>query len=1080
MIQRMRARPINRLRSRIEADMTTEATAPTDEELLLDYARSGSEEALAVLVARRWRHAYRLSFRLLGDGARAEDAAQDAFVALVRNAARFEEGKEFLPWFRTLVLNAARMSKRSSRTRQRHEARWADARPAARDASIDARLAAEEVSEQLSKLAERERSPIVLHFYEGCSYEEIATVLGCPKPTVQSRIRKGLEQLEGALAGAKLVLVGPALEDALRGLGDGDARLTVPSSPRVATLVAAARKATLAALVAKLAVATVALAVVGGAAVAVLPALGRGGPAVALVPTPPAPLAPPAPPGAPGDETRKPVEGAPAPTGDATDPKSRASGASGAEGRKDLGRGFLVTLRSPTGDPVRGAWLRVTRQPEREDSSETYPGYLGERIVAHTDERGVAFVKAEPGSERFVLHAARGPLWARSGPVELAGEATVPITIDMKPLDAFEAGHGSALVTASGPAGPIANATFEGLFMQSLGRGSHGRTVTVETDEQGRLALPDLAPSTWELRIRHEDFLASKVPVKTTAGTVAKVAVMLEAGAALAGRVVGARGSEARVHLVRDGAAEESIDTKADGAYRFRGVPKGSYRIEARAAGMGAVGAAVEVDATGEVRGPDLVLGAGTAVTGVVVSERGAAVPGVSVALGVREGRTYRLVGAAALESSGAFRLEGVAGGTYDLIAIRHDPDHPASLRLSALLERACRADPKTTIAKGVTIASTGISDLGRVVLAGAQRVRVVGQLRDGEGRAVTDAKLERETEITLRAPDGKREVGFYNGTTGEFECTLDSTTYVVVARQGDLVCREAKTIDTSAAALGPVELVLVPGGAITGRIAAPRERLADLEVIAEPLPTSAPEALAFGRRTGRVDAKTGGYRIPGLVAARYRVFVPAIHRGDEVQVAAGADSKLDFSLASGSASLRVRVTGVPEDTRGAKVLALRASGPAVWLPDPEQIVAAANLADGEALLTKLPEGTMGVALAVEDRVVLKQGVTVSAGEPATVELAWPDASEAAAIDGSVELGGAKPAGVVVVAASATLLVGARVEADGTFHMKDVPPGTYRIVCGRLGLKPVLGEAKEVTVLAKKGVSGVALTVPAE
>ncbi len=55
----------------------------TDEELVLDYARTRREEALAALTERHWPHAYRIALRALGDAGAAEDAAQDAFVHLV-------------------------------------------------------------------------------------------------------------------------------------------------------------------------------------------------------------------------------------------------------------------------------------------------------------------------------------------------------------------------------------------------------------------------------------------------------------------------------------------------------------------------------------------------------------------------------------------------------------------------------------------------------------------------------------------------------------------------------------------------------------------------------------------------------------------------------------------------------------------------------------------------------------------------------------------------------------------------------------------------------------------------------------
>src|SRR4051794_5473287 len=93
----------------------------SDESLVLAFGKTGDEAALAALVERHWKTAHRLASRMLRDPGAAEDAAQEALVGLVRGAKRFEEGRPFAPWFRTLVLNAVRTSARARRRRDAHE-----------------------------------------------------------------------------------------------------------------------------------------------------------------------------------------------------------------------------------------------------------------------------------------------------------------------------------------------------------------------------------------------------------------------------------------------------------------------------------------------------------------------------------------------------------------------------------------------------------------------------------------------------------------------------------------------------------------------------------------------------------------------------------------------------------------------------------------------------------------------------------------------------------------------------------------------------------------------------------------------
>lgn len=234
-------------------------SAATDEELLRDYAQAGSPGALEALVARHWPLAYRVALRALGDPGAAEDAAQESLVWLARGARRFEAGCAFLPWFRTIVGNSVRTALRSRRRRTRHEARAAAGRSGVAPSPVlDAALALE-VEERLSSLEPDVRLPLVLHYYEGCSHDEVAQSLGCPKGTASSRIRRGLEQLRESLVGAGWAVTLGDLERWGANASSGNAGVAVPAAPSVAALEGLAKKSTLGVLAVKLAAPLVAL-----------------------------------------------------------------------------------------------------------------------------------------------------------------------------------------------------------------------------------------------------------------------------------------------------------------------------------------------------------------------------------------------------------------------------------------------------------------------------------------------------------------------------------------------------------------------------------------------------------------------------------------------------------------------------------------------------------------------------------------------------------------------------------------------------------------------------------------------------
>jgi RNA polymerase sigma-70 factor (ECF subfamily) len=64
---------------------------------------------------------------------------------------------------------------------------------------VIASLTSNEVRNALSQLPEAERSAIVLAYYGGHSYREVASVLGAPEGTIKSRIRSGLLKLSSLL-----------------------------------------------------------------------------------------------------------------------------------------------------------------------------------------------------------------------------------------------------------------------------------------------------------------------------------------------------------------------------------------------------------------------------------------------------------------------------------------------------------------------------------------------------------------------------------------------------------------------------------------------------------------------------------------------------------------------------------------------------------------------------------------------------------------------------------------------------------------------------------------------------------------
>src|SRR4051794_16329922 len=161
-------------------------------------ALRGDPAALDVLFSAHWPAAYRAAWLIVRDAAAAEDIAQEGFLAALRALDRFDRGRPFGPWLRTIV---ARRAIDAARARAlRHEV--SDAALAAVPASNDAPLQAlpDELLTVVAALPDEQRIPIALRHLLGFTPGEIAGLLDLPRGTVNSRLRRGLDTLSEALA----------------------------------------------------------------------------------------------------------------------------------------------------------------------------------------------------------------------------------------------------------------------------------------------------------------------------------------------------------------------------------------------------------------------------------------------------------------------------------------------------------------------------------------------------------------------------------------------------------------------------------------------------------------------------------------------------------------------------------------------------------------------------------------------------------------------------------------------------------------------------------------------------------------
>lgn len=157
-------------------------------------------EAFRVLVERYGPIVMGVCRGVLGDVNHADDAFQTTFLVLVRKAGSIRNGQSIGPWLHGVALRVARRARARAARRSIFEKpldREACATLAIGNDEPDERI--EVVHEEIDRLPEKLRSPLVLCCLEELTYEQAARQLGVNEPTLRGRLHRGRQELESRL-----------------------------------------------------------------------------------------------------------------------------------------------------------------------------------------------------------------------------------------------------------------------------------------------------------------------------------------------------------------------------------------------------------------------------------------------------------------------------------------------------------------------------------------------------------------------------------------------------------------------------------------------------------------------------------------------------------------------------------------------------------------------------------------------------------------------------------------------------------------------------------------------------------------
>jgi RNA polymerase sigma-70 factor (ECF subfamily) len=194
----------------VQPDPTTNCP---DEELLAQFSM-GQPEAFGALVKRYERELYGYLHRYLGDADLADDVFQNTFLQLYTKIGTYEQGKPVRPWLYTIATHQAIDALRRQGRRQtvsldqgRKELPDGEVRalvdlvesqkPGPLD-QVQGEERKQRVRESVDRLPDFLKQVVILAYYQGLKYREIAEILEVPVGTVKSRLHAALLKLQQA------------------------------------------------------------------------------------------------------------------------------------------------------------------------------------------------------------------------------------------------------------------------------------------------------------------------------------------------------------------------------------------------------------------------------------------------------------------------------------------------------------------------------------------------------------------------------------------------------------------------------------------------------------------------------------------------------------------------------------------------------------------------------------------------------------------------------------------------------------------------------------------------------------------
>ena len=180
--------------------------------LLADYVENGSEGAFRELVARYLNLVYATAMRVVGaDALLAEDVAQTVFIDLARNASKLPRDVMLGGWLHRDTCYVAWKLIRTEHRRRLRERQAVEMNSQTDYSEANLSQVAPLLDEAINKLADVDRTAIILRFFEQRDLRGVGEALGASENAAQKRVSRALEELRVLLKRRGVVLSAGAL-----------------------------------------------------------------------------------------------------------------------------------------------------------------------------------------------------------------------------------------------------------------------------------------------------------------------------------------------------------------------------------------------------------------------------------------------------------------------------------------------------------------------------------------------------------------------------------------------------------------------------------------------------------------------------------------------------------------------------------------------------------------------------------------------------------------------------------------------------------------------------------------------------